>query len=157
MFDGGEHCVPLAGPRRVVAAHVPGHIVAELGAGDARHLHRIGAAFDGAAGRQRRKVEGRGGEAQCHLLNLHGGPQLNEKPGPGAAVPPVAGAGSDAPWMVWGRGGVAPLSPANVLPSRMRSTSVGALSPSVGSRLAEAEPGFTRNGVANMTARKGTR
>src|SRR3546814_1595519 len=135
MFDGGEHCVPLAGPRRVVAAHVPGHIVAELGAGDARHLHRIGAAFDGAAGRQRRKVEGRGGEAQCHLLNLHGGPQLNEKPGPGAAVPPVAGAGSDAPWLVWGRGGVAPLSPENVLPSRMRSTSVGALAPSVGSRI----------------------
>src|SRR3546814_1367168 len=29
-----------------------------------------------------RKGEGRGGEAQCHLLNLHGGPQLNEKPGP---------------------------------------------------------------------------
>src|SRR3546814_8802866 len=78
-----------------------------------------------------RKGEGRGGEAQCHLLNLHGGPQLNEKPGPGAAVPPVAGAGSDAPWLVWGRGGVAPLSPENVLPSRMRSTSVGALAPSV--------------------------
>src|SRR3546814_5765270 len=45
----------------------------------------------GAAGRQRRKGEGCGGEAQCHLLHLHGGPQLNEKPGPGAAVPPVAG------------------------------------------------------------------
>src|SRR3546814_5840328 len=99
-----------------------------------------------------RKGEGRGGEAQCHLLNLHGGPQLNEKPGPGAAVPPFAGAGSDAPWLVWGRGGVAPLSPENVLPRRMRSTSVGALAPSVGSRMADAETGFTRYGVTTMTS-----
>src|SRR3546814_19214419 len=67
--------------RSVDAAHVRGHIVAELVAGDDRHLHRIEAAVYGAAGRQRRKGEGRGGEAQCHLLNLHGGPQLNEKPG----------------------------------------------------------------------------
>src|SRR3546814_12526105 len=84
----------------------------------------------GAAGRPRRKGEGRGGEAQCHLLNLHGGPQLNEKPGPGAAVPPVAGAGSHAPWLVWGRGAVGPLSPGHVLPGRWRSTSVGAMAPS---------------------------
>src|SRR3546814_14246572 len=108
---------------------------------------RIEAAFYGAAGRQRRKGEGRGGEAQCHLLNLHGGPQLNEKPGPGAAVPPVAGAGSDAPWLVWGRGGVAPPSPENVLQSRMRLTSVGALAPSAGTRMADAETGITRHGL----------
>src|SRR3546814_18741825 len=82
-----------------------------------------------------RKGEGRGGEAHCHLLNLHGGPQLDEKPGPGAAVPPVAGAGSYAPCPVWGRGVDSPLLPAQVLPSTMRPTSVGPFAASLRIRM----------------------